>query len=83
MAIVVPLVPHLAMFKLAGVENIEAVFMTWTKWGLIAGYARSVDGIVIFESSDSNKLQYLPHGFHHITRGASCVNPFSISYQFL
>lgn len=26
----------------AGVKNIEAVSMTWTKWGLIAAYARSV-----------------------------------------
>jgi hypothetical protein len=27
----------------AGVQNIEAVSMTWTKWGLIAGYARFVE----------------------------------------
>lgn len=26
----------------AGVKNIEAVAMTWTRWGLIAAYARSV-----------------------------------------
>jgi len=26
----------------AGVKNIEAVSMTWTKWGLIAAYARFV-----------------------------------------
>jgi hypothetical protein len=26
----------------AGVKNIEAVAMTWTKWGLIAAYARLV-----------------------------------------
>jgi hypothetical protein len=26
----------------AGVKNIEAVAMTWTKWGLIAAYARFV-----------------------------------------
>lgn len=28
----------------AGVQNIEAVSMTWTKWGLIAAYARFVEG---------------------------------------
>lgn len=28
----------------AGVQNIEAVSMTWTKWGLIAAYARFVKG---------------------------------------
>ncbi len=27
----------------AGVQNIEAVSMTWTKWGLIAAYARCVE----------------------------------------
>jgi len=42
----------------AGVKNIEAVSMTWTKWGLIAAYARFlrstisslhyVDGILVF-----------------------------------
>lgn len=25
-----------------GVKNIEAIAMTWTKWGLIAAYSRSV-----------------------------------------
>ncbi len=28
----------------AGVQNIEAVSMIWTKWGLIAAYARSLKG---------------------------------------
>ena len=27
----------------AGVQNIEALSMTWTKWGLIAAYARFVE----------------------------------------
>ena len=31
----------------AGVKNIEAVSMTWTKWGLIAAYARSVKSEVL------------------------------------
>jgi len=31
----------------AGVKNIEAVSMTWTKWGLIAAYARFVEGICL------------------------------------
>jgi hypothetical protein len=66
-----------------GVKNIEAISMTWTKWGLIAAYARYVNDVVKFESLDSNGLQYLPHGFHHITRGASCFNPLSICYEFL
>jgi hypothetical protein len=28
----------------AGVQNIEAVSLTWKKWGLIAAYARFVEG---------------------------------------
>jgi hypothetical protein len=40
----------------AGVKNIEAVSMTWTKWGLIAAYARCVDDIAKFESLESNGL---------------------------
>ena len=67
----------------AGVKNIEAVSMTWTKWGLIAAYVRYVYHIMRIESHDSNGVQYLPHGFHHFTRGASCVNPLSIRYKFL
>jgi len=31
----------------AGVKNIEAVSMTWTKWGLIAAYARSMKSEVL------------------------------------
>jgi hypothetical protein len=67
----------------AGVKNIEAVSMTWTKWGLIAAYAGYVGEIEKFESLDSNGLQYLSHGVHHITRGSSCIKPFSIRYEFL
>jgi hypothetical protein len=28
----------------AGVQNIEAVSITWSKWGLIAAYSRFVEG---------------------------------------
>jgi len=36
----------------AGVKNIEAVSLTWTKWGLIAAYIRYVVAIVLYNNSE-------------------------------
>ena len=49
----------------AGVKNIEAVSMTWTKWGLIAAYARFVERAMEFIHM-TNLLQYLSDGLHNL-----------------
>jgi hypothetical protein len=49
----------------AGVKNIEAVSMSWTKWGLISAYARFVEE-PWNEDHKTDLDQHLPDGVHNL-----------------
>jgi hypothetical protein len=60
-----------------GVRRIEAVARTWSKWGLVVAYMRSVDWITQESWVDLplTRRQHLPHGLHRLAGRAGHILP--------